>query len=49
MRRRMISAAFPVHKHALPQLVLDGVLAALAYFLAFWLRVGGGLGHKAYR
>jgi FlaA1/EpsC-like NDP-sugar epimerase len=34
----MRSAAFPVHRHALPQLVLDGVLAALAYFLAYWLR-----------
>jgi FlaA1/EpsC-like NDP-sugar epimerase len=38
MRRRMRSAAFPVHRHALPQLLLDGVLAALAYFLAYWLR-----------
>src|SRR5579875_3335342 len=49
MRRRMRSAAFPVHRHALPQLVLDGVLAALAYFLAYWLRFGGGLHHHARR
>src|ERR1700761_349593 len=41
MRRRMRSAAFPVHRHALPQLVIDGLLAALAYFLAFWLRLEG--------
>jgi FlaA1/EpsC-like NDP-sugar epimerase len=45
----MRSAAFPVHRHALPQLVLDGVLAALAYFLAFWLRFGDALGGKAHR
>src|SRR5450759_783704 len=41
MRRRLRSAAFPVHRHALPQLLLDGVLVALAYFLAFWLRFEG--------
>src|SRR5580698_455747 len=41
MRRRMRSAALPVHRHALPQLVVDGVLVALAYFLAFWLRFAG--------
>jgi FlaA1/EpsC-like NDP-sugar epimerase len=42
MRRRLRSAAFPVHRHALPQLLLDGVLVALAYLLAFWLRFEGG-------
>ncbi len=45
----MRSAAFPVHRHALPQLVLDGVLAALAYFLAFWLRFDGELHGRAHR
>ncbi len=39
----MRSAAFPVHRHALPQLLVDGVLVALAYFLAFWVRLEGGL------
>jgi FlaA1/EpsC-like NDP-sugar epimerase len=38
MRRRIRSAAFPVHRHSLPQLVVDGVLVALAYYLAFRLR-----------
>src|ERR1700756_5456940 len=38
MRRRISSAAFPVHRHSLPQLLVDGLLVALAYFLAFRLR-----------
>jgi FlaA1/EpsC-like NDP-sugar epimerase len=38
MRRRIRSAAFPVHRHSLAQLVVDGLLVALAYFLAFRLR-----------
>jgi FlaA1/EpsC-like NDP-sugar epimerase len=38
MRRRFRSAAFPLHRHSLPQLVVDAALVALAYFLAFWLR-----------
>ena len=38
MRRRIRSAAFPVHRHSLPQLLVDGLLVALAYFLAFQLR-----------
>jgi FlaA1/EpsC-like NDP-sugar epimerase len=38
MRRRLRSAALPVHSHALPQLLVDGILVALAYFLAFRLR-----------
>ena len=42
MRQRIRSAAFPVHRHALPQLLVDGLLVALAYFLAFWLRLEGG-------
>src|SRR5947209_20607387 len=38
MSRRFRSAAFPVHRHSLPQLLVDGALVALAYFLAFQLR-----------
>ncbi len=38
MRRRIRSAAFPVHRHSIPQLLVDGLLVALAYFLAFRLR-----------
>jgi FlaA1/EpsC-like NDP-sugar epimerase len=38
MRRRIRSAALPVHRHSLPQLVVDGILVALAYFLAYRLR-----------
>ena len=38
MRRRIRSAAFPVHRHSLPQLAVDGALVALAYYLAFQLR-----------
>ena len=37
MRRRLRSAA-PVHRHSVPQLLVDGLLVALAYFLAFRLR-----------
>jgi FlaA1/EpsC-like NDP-sugar epimerase len=41
MRRRIRSAAFPVHRHSLPQLLVDGLLVALAYLLAFRLRFEG--------
>jgi FlaA1/EpsC-like NDP-sugar epimerase len=41
MSRRIRSAAFPVHRHSLPQLLVDGGLVALAYFLAFRLRFEG--------
>jgi FlaA1/EpsC-like NDP-sugar epimerase len=40
MRLRMRSAARPVHRHSLPQLLVDGLLVGLAYFLAYWLRFG---------
>jgi FlaA1/EpsC-like NDP-sugar epimerase len=43
MRRRIRSAAFPVHRHSVPQLLVDGVLVALAYYLAFRLRFTDGL------
>src|SRR4030088_2839017 len=42
MRRRIRSAALPLHKHALPQLAVDGTLVALAYYLAFQLRFEHG-------
>jgi FlaA1/EpsC-like NDP-sugar epimerase len=42
MRRRIRSAAFPLHRHSLPQLVVDGALVALAYYLAFQLRFEHG-------
>ena len=38
MRRRIRSAAVPLHRHSLPQLAVDGVLVALAYFFAYRLR-----------
>jgi FlaA1/EpsC-like NDP-sugar epimerase len=48
MRRRIRSAALPLHRHSLPQLAVDGVLVALAYYLAFQLRFEHGpTGHYA--
>jgi FlaA1/EpsC-like NDP-sugar epimerase len=41
MRRRIRSAAFPIHRHSVPQLLVDGLLVALAYFLAYQLRFEG--------
>ena len=38
MRRRIGSAAVPLHRHSLPQLAIDGALVALAYTLAYRLR-----------
>jgi FlaA1/EpsC-like NDP-sugar epimerase len=38
MRRRIRSAALPLHRHSLPQLAVDGALVAIAYYLAFQLR-----------
>src|SRR3954469_1615125 len=43
MRRRSRLAAFPIHRHALPQIAIDAGLAALAYFLAYRLRFDGGV------
>jgi FlaA1/EpsC-like NDP-sugar epimerase len=40
MPGRIRSAFVPVRRHALPQLLIDGVLVALAYFIAFRLRFG---------
>jgi FlaA1/EpsC-like NDP-sugar epimerase len=42
MRRRLRSPAFPLHRHSLPQMLVDGALLALAYWLAFQLRFDGG-------
>ena len=43
MRRRLRSAALPIHRHALPQLALDAGLVALAYYLAYRLRFDEGI------
>lgn len=43
MRRWYRSGAFPVHRHSLVQLVVDGALVALAYVLAFQLRFDSGI------
>jgi FlaA1/EpsC-like NDP-sugar epimerase len=42
MRRRIRSAALPLHRHSLPQLAVDGALVAIAYYLAFQLRFEHG-------
>jgi FlaA1/EpsC-like NDP-sugar epimerase len=42
MRRRIRSAALPLHRHSLPQLTVDGALVAIAYYLAFQLRFDSG-------
>src|SRR3954465_8162551 len=43
MRRRLRPASFPLPRHSLPQLAIDGGLVALAYILAFQLRFDRGL------
>jgi FlaA1/EpsC-like NDP-sugar epimerase len=48
MRRRIRSAAFPLHRHSLPQLAVDGALVALAYYLAFQLRFNSGPSWRHY-
>lgn len=40
MRGRLRSALVPVRRHAIPQLLLDGALVFVAYYLAFRLRFG---------
>jgi len=42
MRRKLRSAALPLHRRSIPQLAVDGVLVALAYYLAFQLRFDSG-------
>src|SRR2546430_10263492 len=46
MRRRFASATNPVHRHSLVQLLVDGALVALAYYLAFRLRFDGGVPNR---
>src|SRR5215210_3313876 len=43
MRRRLRSAALPLHRHSLSQLAIDGALVAAAYFLSFRLRFDAGV------
>jgi FlaA1/EpsC-like NDP-sugar epimerase len=43
MRRRLTPKATPLHRHSVPQLVIDGVLVAAAYFLAYRLRFDSGV------
>ncbi len=38
MRRRLRSVLVPVRRHAVPQLIVDALLVAIAYFMAFRLR-----------
>jgi FlaA1/EpsC-like NDP-sugar epimerase len=42
MRRRIRAAALPLHRRSVPQLAVDGLLVAFAYYLAFQLRFEGG-------
>jgi len=43
MRRPSKTTAFPFHRHAVPQALVDGALVALAYFLAYRLRFDQGV------
>ncbi len=38
MRRRLRAVLPPLHRHSIPQLVIDGVLVGLAYYLAYVFR-----------
>ncbi len=46
MRRQIRSAVLPLHRRSLLQLAVDGVLVALAYYLAFQLRFASGPTHE---
>jgi FlaA1/EpsC-like NDP-sugar epimerase len=46
MRRRLRSAALPLHRHSLVQLAVDGALVAAAYYLSFRLRFDAGVPQK---
>jgi len=41
--RRVRSATVPLHRHSIPQILVDGVLVAFSYWLAFWLRFDNGI------
>ena len=43
MRRRIRSAGLPVHRHSVPQVIVDGLLVAAAWLLAFQLRFDNGI------
>jgi FlaA1/EpsC-like NDP-sugar epimerase len=42
MRRRLRSAAFPLHRHSVAQLAIDAALVAVAYYLSYFLRFDAG-------
>src|SRR4051812_19504795 len=46
MRRRLRSAAVPLHRHSVSQLAIDGALVAAAYYLSFRLRFDAGIPEK---
>ena len=43
MRRRLRAVVPPLHRHSIPQVVIDAVLVALAYYIAFRARFDRGL------
>ncbi|MEA2316334.1 MAG: hypothetical protein QOD44_523 [Solirubrobacteraceae bacterium] len=49
MRRRLRSAAVPLHRHSLLQLAIDGALVAAAYYLSYRLRFDAGVPEKYQR